>query len=81
MFKPGLFFVCDCYFEACISLIPGIIVPILPPFSFIHYLATFTSSNTTLLEKYQTYFFPLKNPVDFNEVRLHEATLNLLRHT
>ena len=36
--------------------------------------------NTTLLEKYPTLFYFCKNLVDFNEVRLHEATLNLHTH-
>ena len=31
--------------------------------------------NTTLLKKYQTFFF-CENLVDFNEACLHEATLN-----
>ena len=35
---------------------------------------------TTLVEKYPTLFF-CKNLVDFNEPRLHEATLNLHTRT
>ena len=34
---------------------------------------------TTLIEKYPTLFF-CENLVDLNEVRLHEATLNLHMH-
>jgi hypothetical protein len=35
---------------------------------------------TTLLEKYPTLFYVCEYLVDFNEARLHEATLNLHMH-
>ena len=43
------------------------------------YIATAKFLCTTLLEKYPTFFFCV-NLVEFNEARLHEATLNLRTH-
>ena len=46
---------------------------------FLHYSLNY-SKCTTLLEKYLTFFF-CENLVNCNEACLHEATLNLHRHT
>ena len=47
---------------------------------YIYEAILYMDADSTLLEKYQTFFFFCKNLMDFNEARLHKETLNLYTH-